>query len=260
MPLNALARHTSSETDGRPGVMKKKRHYKILLVAIILLVIALVGIWRFTPLKAYTDPETIREALSELRVRWWTPAVIPPVYILAHSIMFPNMVLNAAVILTLGGFIGWTSAVAGSLASASFYFFIGRRFGAERLKELKSERLRKVQRILRKGGVFAVLSVKMVPTAPYPVVNTAAGAIRIRFRDFFIGTFLAHLPGTVTLALFGEQLENVVRMPTAQNMLMLAVIAAAGASVIFLLRRYVTRRMEGESPNEDEANDRQRVE
>jgi uncharacterized membrane protein YdjX (TVP38/TMEM64 family) len=166
--------------------------------------------------------------------------------------MFPNMALNAAVILALGGFLGWSSAMAGSLVSAAFYFFVGWRFGAERLKRLDSERLKKLQRILRKGGIAAVVSVRLVPTAPYPVVNAAAGAVHIRFRDFMIGTLLAHLPGTITLAFFGEQLENVVRRPSVQNLLILAVIALAGALVIRLLRSYASRRLEGDDDDSGE--------
>lgn len=226
--------------------ISKKLPGWLLPVALVLVVLALIAIWRFTPLKAYTDPDFLSERITHLRDLWWTPLALIPVYILAHAIMFPNLVLNTAVILTFGGFFGWACAIVSSLMSATVFFFIGYRFGAKRLQRFHSQRLEKVQRFLQKGGIGAVVTVRLVPTAPYPIVNTAAGAIHLRYRDFIIGTFIAHLPGTVTLAVFGEQLGNVIRKPTPENIAVLAGILVAGLVIIKLVSRHARRRFEEE--------------
>jgi len=203
-----------------------------------LIVAVLAGMWRFTPLRQYTDPETLRTLISMVRTQWWTPLAVIPAYLAANSLMFPNMVLNGAIILTLGGMLGWACAVGGSLTAASAFFFLGNRFGAGKLDFLRGERFEKVRRFLRNGGIGAVVAVRMVPIAPYAVVNTAAGTIDLRFRDYFIGTFIAHLPGTLTLAVFGEQLETVIMDPSAKNIMILATVLLLGIGLVWIVKRY----------------------
>jgi len=221
--------------------MKENRDRKrIWLYAglVLLVILGLAGVWRFTPLQHYADQENLSRLITFVRGQWWTLPAIIPAYLAANSLLFPNMVLNGAIILTLGGFFGWTCAIAGSLTSASLFFFLGRRFGAEKLGFLKGKRFGKVQNFLRKGGVGAVIGVRMLPVAPYAVVNIAAGSIDLRFRDYLIGTFIAHLPGTLTLAIFGEQLKNVITDPSTENITILLAVVILGIAVIWGLKQY----------------------
>lgn len=213
-----------------------------LFAGVILLAFSgLAGIWRFTPLQHYTDQENLSRLITFVRGQWWTPLAIIPTYLVANSLLFPNMVLNSAIILTLGGFFGWACAIAGSLTAASLFFFFGRRFGTGKLDFMKGKRFEKVQKFLRKGGIGAVVGVRMIPIAPYAVVNTAAGSIDLRFRDYLIGTFIAHLPGTLTLAIFGEQLENVISDPSAENITILLAVVMLGIALIWGVKRYARK-------------------
>jgi len=215
-----------------------------LFAGVILLAISgLAGIWHF-PLQHYADQENLSRLITFVRGQWWTPLAIIPTYLVANSLLFPNMVLNSAIILTLGGFFGWACAIAGSLTAASLFFFFGRRFGAGRLDFMKGKRFEKVQKFLRKGGIGAVVGVRMIPIAPYAVVNTAAGSIDLRFRDYLIGTFIAHLPGTLTLAIFGEQLENVIADPSAGNITILLAVVLLGIALIWGVKRYARKHIE----------------
>lgn len=211
---------------------------------IFLFILGFAGIWRFTPLQHYTDQENLSRLIIIVRGQWWTLLIVIPAYLLANSLLFPNMVLNCAVILTLGGFFGWACAITGSLAAASLFFFLGRRFGTGKFDFMKGKRFGKVQKFLRKGGIGAVVGVRMIPIAPYAVVNTAAGSINLRFRDFLIGTFIAHLPGTLILAIFGEQLEKVVTNPSAENIMVLLAVVMLGIAVIWGVKRYARKHIE----------------
>ncbi|MFP4347354.1 MAG: TVP38/TMEM64 family protein [Thermodesulfobacteriota bacterium] len=211
------------------------------IAVMVLIVATLASMWRFTPLQQYTDPETLKSLISMVRAQWWTPLAVIPAYLAANSLMFPNMVLNGAVILTLGGLLGWACAVGGSLTAASVFFFLGYRFGTGKLDFIRGERFEKVRQFLRKGGIGAVVAVRMLPMAPYAVVNTAAGTIDLRFRDFIIGTFIAHLPGTLTLAVFGEQLETAIMDPSAKNITILATVLLLGIGVVWIVKRYARK-------------------
>ena len=212
----------------------------------ILLVLVLIGLFRFTGLREYLDPEKIRHTFETRLDHWWALLALIPIYILAHTVMFSNAVLNAAVILGFGGALGWSYAVACSLCSASVFFALGYHLGPKRLHEIENGRFQKVKKFINKGGIGAVAAVRMVPIAPYSVVNTAAGAIRIRYRNFIVGTFLAHLPGTLTVAIVGEQLHKSLLDPSPLNIALLVAIILIGGGVIWFIQRRVRQRI-GES-------------
>jgi uncharacterized membrane protein YdjX (TVP38/TMEM64 family) len=77
--------------------------------------------------------------------------------------------------------------------------------------------------------VLAVTAVRLVPIAPYSLVNLAAGAARVPFRDFFYGTLLGMSPGVVGITFFTEQLEQLIRSPNALN------VAVLMGTVFFML-------------------------
>jgi uncharacterized membrane protein YdjX (TVP38/TMEM64 family) len=223
----------------------KDRKRMWLFTGIILLVIlGLAGIWSLTPLQHYADQDNLGRLITFVRGQWWTPLAVIPAYLVANSLLFPNMALNGAIILTLGGFFGWACAISGSLTAASLFFFLGRRVGSGKLGFLKGKRFEKVRKFLRKGGIGAVVGVRMIPIAPYAVVNIAAGSIDLRFRDFLIGTFIAHLPGTLTLAIFGEQLENAITDPSTENITILLAVVMLGIALIWGVKRYARKQID----------------
>jgi uncharacterized membrane protein YdjX (TVP38/TMEM64 family) len=67
--------------------------------------------------------------------------------------------------------------------------------------------------------------------APFIVVNLGAGALRVRLRDYVLGTFLGLLPGTILISLFMRQVQQAVRTATPGAWLALAggVLLVAGA-------------------------------
>ncbi len=208
-----------------------------------LVVAGLVGVWQFTPLGEQLNRDAVAQYVGRIREYRLTPVIIPLCYVLAHAVLFPNTILNAAVILTIGGLHGWLYAMLSSLLSSSFYFFVGRRYGAVGIHAFEGHRLDLVRHILRKGGFGAVTLVRFVPVAPYTVVNTMGGAIGLKYVDFIIGTFLAHLPGTLTLTFFGEQLSSVISGPTARNIAAAVVLLLAGGLAIYLIRRHAHRHL-----------------
>jgi uncharacterized membrane protein YdjX (TVP38/TMEM64 family) len=211
----------------------------------------LAALWRFGSLPERVDQETIEEYIDTIGHLWWTPVIVPVTYLLAHAFLFPNTILNTAVILTIGGWRGWLYAIGASLFSSTVYFLIGKRFGAVGIHALEGRRVERVRRTLKRGGFGAVALVRLAPVAPYTVVNTLAGAIELRYVDFLVGTFLAHLPGTLALAVFGEQLTAALRRPSVATIAAAIALAVAGLAVLLLMRRYAHRRLSRSSESED---------
>jgi len=78
--------------------------------------------------------------------------------------------------------------------------------------------------------------IRIVPVAPFTVVNLVAGASHIRFRDFLIGTVLGMIPGIGAVTIFSDQLFAVMHKPSLDTVSILAAVAlaiAAGAIVLY---------------------------
>ncbi|MCF8063530.1 MAG: VTT domain-containing protein [Deltaproteobacteria bacterium] len=215
-------------------------------LAVLVVVMVMAVLWQLTPLQRFADPEFIDRLIETVRGGWWTPVAILATYVLASVIIFPNSVINVTVILAFGGLLGWPFAMGGSLTAATVFFFLGHKFGGDKVRRIESRRLEKLRRVLRHGGIKAVLAVRLMPIAPFPVINLAAGSLHIKYSDFLIGTGAALLPGTLTMAIFGEQLENVLKNPSAANISALVVIGIMGVFVLWSFRRYILDRIEKE--------------
>ena len=78
----------------------------------------------------------------------------------------------------------------------------------------------------------------MLPVAPYSVVNLAAGAARVPFRDFVLGSVIGISPGVIGITLFEDQLEQMIRSPSLLTLVTLAVILSLMLLGVTWFRRW----------------------
>jgi phospholipase D1/2 len=100
------------------------------------------------------------------------------------------------------------------------------------------------QRIAARG-IVAMMVIRVLPVAPFSVVNVVAGASHIRFRDFVIGTLLGMLPGIVMTVTFVHHLAEAVRRPSAGTVAVLVAVVAVIIAAALGLRRVLRRREAG---------------
>jgi uncharacterized membrane protein YdjX (TVP38/TMEM64 family) len=88
--------------------------------------------------------------------------------------------------------------------------------------------------------------VRLVPVAPFTLVNLVAGALKISLSDYLIGTALGLAPGLLAMSLLGDQLARILAGPTLFDVgvLIAVVVAWAGLSIALqpLLARARARR------------------
>jgi uncharacterized membrane protein YdjX (TVP38/TMEM64 family) len=87
--------------------------------------------------------------------------------------------------------------------------------------------------------------IRMVPVAPFSLVNVAAGTIGIPFRDYLFGTFLGLAPGTVLICVFGSELKDLMRNPSPTRVIAVVAIAVAWILLSLGIQRFVARRNAG---------------
>lgn len=217
------------------------------LAAVAAVLFVLVLAWNYTPLADLADPEALAGALEGTRGKWWVYPAILGLYVLGGLVLFPVTALIAVTGMLLGPLAGWLCAVVGSMLSAWVGFAIGRWLGGSSLQHISGRAFRAVSRALKEQGVFAVAALRMVPIAPFTVVNMAMGAAGIRSRIFLVGSLLGLLPGTFILTMLGDRLREAWRDPGAANIMLFGLVIVTWLGLAFVLQRLVARLRKRES-------------
>jgi phospholipase D1/2 len=164
-------------------------------------------------------------------------------FILGSLILVPVTLLIAATAATMGPLAGFVCALLGSAAAAGTTFLIGRALGRERVRQLAGRRVAALNRQIGRHGVVAVALLRLVPLAPFTVVNVVAGVSEVRLVDFVVGSAIGLAPGIGFATLFGAQLGAWLRDPDLGGLLVLlgalALLLAAG----YFLRRWSRSRV-----------------
>jgi phospholipase D1/2 len=205
--------------------------------------IALAGLalaWRTTPLSQYTDLGYVSSFIVQHAQSAFAPLYAIALFVLGGLIVFPVIVLIAATAAALGPWIGALSATAGVLLSSLLLFMIGRLLGHKRLQAVLGARALRVQHRIVGRGVVAVAMIRMVPIAPFTLVNVLAGASELRLSDFLIGTLLGMAPGIITMALLGTQIADFARHASWSNALPLALTIVLWITVCLAVQFLVT--------------------
>ena len=116
----------------------------------------------------------------------------------------PQVLLVAAAAVGFGPWIGFLISWIGKLIACVAGFAVGRRFGAKILQRYAGPKIDRAMTMLSKGGLVACAVVRLTPTVPSIVVNLAAGATRITWWDFIIGSGLGNIPKTALIAFAGD--------------------------------------------------------
>ena len=163
-------------------------------------------------------------------------------FVLASLVLIPVNLLIAVTAAAFGGVLGFGYALAGALLAASATFGLGRVLGRHPVRRFAGRRVNAVRRRLTRHGLWAMTLLRLLPIAPFTIVNLVAGSSELRFRDFLLGSAIGMLPGLALLALFGDWLGDWLRRPDGANLAALLGATLAVISVALALGWWARRR------------------
>jgi uncharacterized membrane protein YdjX (TVP38/TMEM64 family) len=218
-------------------VRKPGKHGLLRLGLILLVLLALSAAWRWTPLGEWLSLERISGWINHLRGSPSAPFVILGGYIVGSLVLVPVTAMILATAFTFGPILGFGYSLSGCLLGAVVTYICGRLVGRDTVGKLAGSRVNRLSRRLAKHGLSTVATVRLLPIAPFTIVNLVAGASHIRFRDFIFGTILGMAPGIIAITIFERQLEVAIREPGAGSLALLAAVAAAIAVTAVMVRK-----------------------
>lgn len=201
----------------------------ILLLSVLAGLIALAAAWSWSPLRHWLDIERIVSTLQILGQSYGAYAAILA-FAVALSLAVPLTFLTLVTLVAFGPVAGFFYTMVAAMLGAMVSYGLGLLLGREVVQRLGGERVNNISQRLAKRGILAVVAIRMVPVAPFAVINMIAGASHIRLRDLLLGTAIGMTPGTLVMVVFIDQIIEAMQKPSSttalMGVLMLALIVA----------------------------------
>jgi len=177
----------------------------------------------------------------------------PPLFILLYTLgvqALPATPFNAAGAFLFGRFLGSVCNILAATAGASLSFFLGRYLLREFSRDLLTGKLGELDRKAERHG-FPLVFYLRIFWFPFIFLNYGAGATRIRFRDYFWGTFLGIIPSIVIATLFFGGIREIIatyRRPS--DLLTFDILFPAALLGASFFLPSIVRRIRGEEATE----------
>jgi uncharacterized membrane protein YdjX (TVP38/TMEM64 family) len=181
--------------------------------------------------------------------RWMGAASGPmalPIAVAAFAILafigVPQFMLIAAAVVAFGGWAGFAYSWIGTMASSLVGFYLGRVAGGRALERFSGAGVKRFMDHVGKNGFLASLIVRLVPSAPFIVVNMAAGVTPMRVFDFALGTAIGIVPKIALTAFAGNSIARALRGGFGRDLLWLVAVVAAWIAVGWAARLWLRSR------------------
>ncbi|MGQ9427076.1 VTT domain-containing protein [Gilvimarinus sp. F26214L] len=192
------------------------------------------------------DADSVHAFLEKSRGTWWGLPAVCLVYVIGGITFFPVTVLSLAVAAIFGPVWGPLYGICGALLSAALLFGVGHMLGVRGLRRFGGGKVQVIDEKFRRSGIIGVAALRLLPIAPYSLVNLVAGISSIGLLQFMGGTFLGMFPTMIAKGLVGDSLVQVFINPTPLSItyLVAGISVWVGVAVISqkLVNRYQRRR------------------
>jgi uncharacterized membrane protein YdjX (TVP38/TMEM64 family) len=166
---------------------------------------------------------------------WAGPVLYAALYAGLSLTPAPASVLSVGGGVLFGLAVGVPVVMAGAITGALLGFGLARRLGRESVQRLQAragagaERLARLDALLRRRGLVAIIGIRLAPILPFAVLNMACGLTALRFRDYALGSAVGMLPVATAFVAVGAYGGDPGSLPFLVSVIGLAVVLLAGA-------------------------------
>ncbi|PQA87337.1 TVP38/TMEM64 family protein [Hyphococcus luteus] len=197
----------------------------------------------------------LRQLVMEAAESRWAVVGVVSIFMFLALTGFPQIGLITATVIVFGPRNGAIYSWIATMASASLTFGLGHFLGGRWVRRFGAERVQRTMDFIGRHGILASGLVRVVPSAPFIVVNAAAGAAHIPMWKFWTGTGIGIVPKiafiAVLSALFPDpnalqtEMDSVLAFFTSRDPRNLGLIALVivGWLGFLLLMRWLYRRL-----------------
>ncbi len=225
---------------------RKELRGALKIAFMVVTVLVLAAMWRWTPLGEWLSIDKLAAVGEWIDQRPLTPLYLLLAYVVAGLAVIPITLLFVATVMVFGPWIGMAYALVGSEAAALAAFAVGRMLGRDTVRQLAGSRVNRISRKLSERGFLTIITFRVIPVAPFTVINVIAGVSGIRLWDFAVGSALGVLPGVIGIAFLTDRIVASLRNPGVGTIAaVLGVVVVVGGG-LFFLRRFLRNDTDGQ--------------
>ena len=224
---------TKRRERGFLGLLTSKTAGRVFLVA---LLGGLVGwvIWAATQGDQVLEPRALLDALRERASHPLAPLVAIPLFVAGSILIAPVTGMIALCALLFSPWTASLSAIAGALASTLVNYEIGRHLGKAVERHAPSKLITRMRALGRSADATSLAGLRLIPVAPFSIINLLAGASHVPLRAFLLGTVLGMGPGIVLICFSVDRARAALSGEPLFEPWVVAVIVAAGVALVGL--------------------------
>jgi uncharacterized membrane protein YdjX (TVP38/TMEM64 family) len=214
--------------------MAMKKNYGGLVVKLVIGILIVAGVWWIAKCQCVNLKPLAPAAARDYIQSFGRMAILA--YIIAYalntiSILPPIAPLSLAAGLAFGELWGAIYLMIGAMIGTSATFMISRYFGRSLIEKMLKGKFKGLDEKLAKNGFMTILFFRVIPLMPYEALNYAGGLSKIKFKDYFLATFLGLIPGVIIAAFFGGRLGEIKNM---RDILTSKFLIAVGLIIIIM--------------------------
>ena len=203
------------------------------------LVVFLIGLGLKEAWGGIVDKESVETFFKSLNQSIWTLPLLFAIFFLAGLAAISINLLLVSATLVIGPWAAFGCGFLGSLLSAVAAFHIGIFAGQPILKKFFADKMEKLSRKIQDRGVISVALLRLVPVAPFVVVNLVAGVSQMKLRTFVAGSCIGMIPGMLGVVFVTYQAKSAYTDPTWQTWVFLALGIAALIGLSFGVKKFL---------------------
>jgi phospholipase D1/2 len=183
------------------------------------------------------DKEQIISLIEGFRNSSTLLPVLVSIFFIGGLIGIPINLLLVASTLAIGPWAAFGCGLIGAVISALAAFWAGRTFAEPLARKIAPESQKKISQRLGRPGIFPVALIRLLPVAPFVVVNLIAGTLKISFPAFLIGTILGMVPGMFAVVWIASQAQHAFFEPQWRHWLILALSVLIVGFLAYALKK-----------------------
>ncbi|MDA8389607.1 MAG: VTT domain-containing protein [Gammaproteobacteria bacterium] len=225
-----------------PHDVRHNARLRLLRNAILLAAIAsLSALWSHTPLHVWLNISRLVHLLRGATTLAAAPVITLIAFIVGGAAFFPITLLIIATAIAFPPPQSLLYAFLGCLASTSVNYAAGRLLHERYVARLGGRHWQRLRERLKNRGLMTMITMGLVPIAPFTLVTVGAGSLRVRYRNVLIGAGIGVAPGILTISLFTGTLTRALARPEPAEIAILVLLAAVIVSFILWIRRWLAQ-------------------
>ena len=224
------------ESAARPRNWARYAKIAGAVLAVFLIGLAIKGAWGDR-----IDQASVETFFQSLNQSAWALPLLFAIFFFAGLVAISINVLLVSATLVIGPWAAFGCGFLGSMLSAVAAFHVGRIAGQPILEKFFEDRMRQLSEKIQNRGVLSVALLRLVPVAPFIVINLVAGLSRLKLRTFVGGSVLGMLPGMASVVFVTHQAKSAYTDPSWQTWVLLGVGILALIGLTFGVKKFLKK-------------------